>query len=316
MDNSQGERRHKHLNPWKIYAILTTVMLIWGFNLPSVKYLVGTVEPVTLTAFRILLAGISVFVILAFVKLLRWPKKQEWKYIVLGSLLNVVGHHYFLSSGLSITSGSNAGLILGTGPMLTAVMVSLIMRTYPSRLQWFGVVIGLAGVSATVLVGSGGATGMNIGDVFVFISIFVQVLSYIVISKAAGSMDPRLLTAYMFITGSLVLFVISLIQEPGEIKAFLNVPPVFWLAFVFSAVIGTAVGHMLYNYSIGQAGPTKAAIFMNLNTFFSLVGASIILGEAITGRHLFGLVLIVIGVLFGSGAAEDLMRKRRKRLSP
>ena len=188
------------------------------------------------------------------------------------------------------------------------------MRSYPSKLQWLGVIIGLAGVAATVLVGSG-ATGMNIGDVFVFISIFVQVLSYVVISKAAGSMDPRLLTAYMFITGAIVLFIISLIQEPGEIRAFLDVPPTFWLAFIFSAVIGTAVGHMLYNYSIGQAGPTKAAIFMNLNTFFSLVGASVILGEAITGRHMFGLVLIVIGVLFGSGAAEDLMRKRRKRLA-
>lgn len=302
------------MNQWKIYVILTFVMLIWGFNLPSVKYLVSHVDPVTLTAFRILLAGVSVFVILAAVKLLRWPRKSEWKFIFLGSTLNVVAHHYFLSSGLAITSGSNAGLILGTGPMLTAVLVSLIMRSYPSRLQWLGVVIGLAGVAATVLVGSE-TTGMNLGDVFVFISILAQVLSYIVISRAAGSMDPRLLTAYMFVVGAVLLFIISLIQEPGEIRAFAEVPPMFWLAFVFSAVIGTAVGHMLYNYSIGQAGPTKAAIFMNLNTLFSLVGASVILGEAITSRHIFGLVLIVIGVLFGSGAAEDLIRKRKKRLS-
>ena len=79
-------------------------------------------------------------------------------------------------------------------------------------------------------------------------------------------------------------------------------------------MLGTAVGHMLYNYSIGQAGPTKAAIFMNLNTLFSLVAASLILGETITPGHLIGLVLIVIGVIFGSGAAEDLLRKRRKRL--
>nr|WP_316046867.1 DMT family transporter [Planococcus glaciei] len=152
--------------------------------------------------------------------------------------------------------------------MLTAVLVSLILRSYPSKLQWIGVVIGLAGVSATVLVGGGETAGMNIGDVFVFLSILVQVLSYIVISKAAGSMDPRLLTAYMFIIGAGVLFIISLIQEPGEIAAFADVPSTFWVAFFFSAVLGTAVGHLLYNYSIGQAGATKAAIFMNLNTFF------------------------------------------------
>lgn len=290
-------------------------MLIWGFNLPSVKYLVEFVDPITLTAFRILTAAATIFAILAGMKLLRLPRKNEWKFILLGALLNVVGHHYFLSSGLALTSGTNAGLILGTGPMLTAVLVSLILRSYPSKLQWIGVVIGLVGVSATVLVGGGETAGMNIGDVFVFLSILVQVLSYIVISKAAGSMDPRLLTAYMFIIGAGVLFIISLIQEPGEIAAFADVPSTFWIAFFFSAVLGTAVGHLLYNYSIGQAGPTKAAIFMNLNTFFSLVGAAVILGEVITTNHLFGLVLIIVGVLFGSGAAEDLLKKRRKRLS-
>lgn len=303
------------MNQWRVYGILTLVMLIWGFNLPSVKYLVSFVEPVTLTAVRILMAGITVFILLAVFRLLRWPTKTEWKYIFFASLLNVVGHHYFLSSGLSLTSGTNAGLVLGTGPMLTAVLVSLIMRNYPSKLQWIGVVIGLIGVSATVLVGNGGASGMNLGDVFVFLSILSQVFSYLIIAKVANSLDPRLMTGYMFLIGSVILFIISLIQEPGEIAAFATVPPSFWLAFFFSAMLGTAVGHMLYNYSIGQAGPTKAAIFMNLNTFFSLVGASVILGEEITTRHLFGLVLIVIGVIFGSGAAEDLIRKRKKRLS-
>ncbi|WP_203332207.1 DMT family transporter [Planococcus beigongshangi] len=303
------------MKPWKIYLILTGVMLIWGFNLATVKYMIEFVEPVTLTAFRILLAGVSVFIILAFFRLLSWPSWFDWKFILLGALLNVVAHHYFLSNALTMTTGTNAGLILGTGPMLTAVLVSLIMRNYPSRLQWLGVVIGLAGVIITVRVGSGPANGMNFGDLLVFISILAQVFSYIVIANAAKNLDPRLMTGYMFITGSVVLFIISLIQEPGGMAAFGDVPPIFWYAFVFSAVFGTSVGHMLYNYSIGQAGPTKAAIFMNLNTLFSLVAASIILNETILPGHLGGFVLIVIGVLFGSGAAEDLLAKRRKRFS-
>lgn len=203
------------LKPWKIYLILTGVMLIWGFNLATVKYMIEFVEPVTLTAFRILLAGVSVFIILAFFRLLSWPSWFDWKFILLGALLNVVAHHYFLSNALTMTTGTNAGLILGTGPMLTAVLVSLIMRNYPSRLQWLGVVIGLAGVIITVRVGSGPANGMNFGDLLVFISILAQVFSYIVIANAAKNLDPRLMTGYMFITGSVVLFIISLIQEPG-----------------------------------------------------------------------------------------------------
>lgn len=286
-------------------------MFIWGFNLPAVKYLVTEVQPVTMTAFRILVASITVFTILAAFRLVRKPTKKEWQYIVLGAMLNVVSHHYFLSIGLTQTSGSTAGLILGTGPVLTAVLVSLLLRIYPSKLQWIGFVLGLGGVSATVLAGGDGATGFSLGDIFVFLSILTQVFSFIIISKAAKTLDPRLLTAYMFLVGSIVLFLISLVQEPGEITKFIDVPPIFWLAFFGSGMVGTAVGHMLYNYSVGQAGPSKAAIFINLNTLFTLIGASIFLGEEITTRHILGLVLIVAGVIFGSGAAEDLWKKHK-----
>lgn len=301
------------MNQWKIYGILVFVMFIWGFNLPAVKYLVSEVQPVTMTAFRIFVASLTVFAILGVFKLVRKPSTQEWKYIVLGAMLNVVGHHYFLSIGLTQTAGSTAGLILGTGPVLTAVLVSLLLRIYPSKLQWLGFVLGLGGVSATILAGGEGAGGFSLGDIFVFLAILTQVFSFIVISKAAKTLDPRLLTAYMFLVGSVVLFLISLVQEPGEIVEFLDVPPLFWLAFFGSGMIGTAVGHMLYNYSVGKAGPSKAAIFINLNTLFTLVGSSVFLGEDITTRHIFGLVLIVAGVIFGSGAAEDMWRKRKNR---
>ena len=277
-------------------------MLIWGLNLPLLKYLLLYVDPVTMTAFRLLLAGVAVFVILFAFKLVRLPTKNEWKYIILGALLNVVLHHYFLNMGLFRTSGTNAGLILGTGPVLTAVFVSLIIRNYPSKVQWVGFILGLGGVGSVVLAG-GGVAGLALGDIFVFLSILAQVLSFLVISKAAKTLDPRLMTAYMMVVGSLVLLVIAVIQEPGEIRAFAEVPRIFWLGFAASGIIGTAVGHMLYNYSVGKVGPSKAAIFINFNTMFSLIGSALFLGEIITGRHLIGLFIIITGVILGSGAA-------------
>ncbi|MBE1556059.1 DMT family transporter [Sporosarcina limicola] len=297
---------------WKIYALLTTAMAIWGFNLPLLKYMVTYVDPVTMTSFRILLAAVSVFIILQAFKLMRLPTKNEWKFIILGSLLNVVCHHYFLNMGIARTTGSNAGLILGTGPVLTVILVSLIMRNYPTKMQWIGFLLGLIGVSSVILAG-GGLGGLALGDIFVFLAILTQVLSFLIIAKAAKTIDPRLLTAYMMLIGSPILFIISLIQEPGEIHAFATVPPLFWLAFFASGIIGTAVGHMLYNYSVGKVGPSKAAIFINFNTMFSLLGSALFLGEIITSRHLIGLIFIITGVILGSGAAEDLWKKRKMR---
>lgn len=297
---------------WKIYAMLTTAMFLWGFNLPLLKYLITIVDPVTMTAFRILVAGIAVFIIMMPLKIIRLPTRREWKFIIGGALLNVVLHHYFLNMGLARTTGTNAGLILGTAPVLTAISVSVILRYYPSKVQWLGLLLGLGGMGSVVLAG-GGVGGPALGDAFVFISILMQVLSYLVISQAAKTLDPRLMTAYMMVIGSGVLLIISLIQEPGEIKAFTSAPPIFWLGFAASAILGTAVGHMLYNYSVGIMGPSKAAIFTNLNTMFSLIGSVLFLGEIITIRHIIGFFIIVIGVILGSGAAEDLWKSHQKR---
>lgn len=78
-----------------------------------------------------------------------------------------------------------------------------------------------------------------------------------------------------------------------------------WAVFLGSAVIATAVGHMTYNYAIGQVGAAEASIFINLNPFFALIGSSLLLGEAVTIVQMSGFVLILIGVLFGSGASRS-----------
>ena len=67
----------------------------------------------------------------------------------------------------------------------------------------------------------------------------------------------------------------------------------------------------MYNYAIGQAGATKAAIFMNLNPLFALIISALFLGEVLRLNHFLGLILIMSGVMLGSGAAEDLWKKRK-----
>ncbi|NHM31653.1 DMT family transporter [Neobacillus terrae] len=295
----------------KIYIMIMCVMISWGFNVAVLKILVSHAKPVTITSLRIFTAGVTVFIILSFLKIVRKPTRAELKYIILGGLLNVVSHHYFLSTGLSYTSATNGGLILGAGPLLTAILSTVILRRMPTFIRSMGFLFGSVGVLLTVLSGGKGFSDLSIGDLFVFISIMSQALSFILISKAAKTLDPRLLTGYMLVFGSVILFMISLVQEPGALKEIPNLSFNIWLAFLGSAIIATALGHMLYNYSIGKIGPTEASIFLNFNTFFSLVGSAVLLGEKITPHHLWGLLFIVSGVLFGSGTIEEFLQRKR-----
>ncbi|WP_034262577.1 DMT family transporter [Bacillus sp. J33] len=300
----------------QIYMILTLIMITWGLNVSIIKILVSYFPPVTITSLRILAAGLTVFAVLAVMGKVRKPSFNEVKFIMFGGLLSVVSHHLFLAVGLTETSAVNGGLILGAGPLLTAILSSLLLRNKPTGIQVLGFLLGGAGVTFIVLSGNKGVSSLSSGDLYVFLSILSQALSFIVISKASKTLDPRLLTGYMLIFGGAILFILGSFMEPGGLLRISEAPVYVWAAFAASAIVATAVGHMVYNTAISKIGPAEASIFLNLNTFFSLAGSALILGEIITTNHLLGLVLIVAGVLFGSGALEEMvLRQRRKRHS-
>ncbi|WP_338754689.1 DMT family transporter [Bacillus sp. FJAT-52991] len=298
----------------RIYFILIGTMMIWGVNVSLIKILVDHFPPVTITALRIFTASLAVFFTLKMTNNVRRPQGKEWGYIFGGALLSVVCHHYFLAEGLTKTSATNAGLILGLGPLLTALFATMLLKGRLTVARWIGFLLGGVGVSFTVLAGETGISTMTTGDIDIFLAILSQALSFILIKKAAATLDPRLLTGYMLFFGSLVLFVISLWMEPQGLAHLSEAPPFVWIVFFFSAIMATAFGHMIYNYAIGKIGAAEASIFMNLSTFFSLVGAAVLLDESMLPAHFIGFMLIVSGVLLGSGSLEELWLQRKRNI--
>ena len=182
--------------------------------------------------------------------------------------------------GLTETSAVNSGLILGMGPLLTAFL-AMAFKAIALDYSVYRISPWNCGTSLTILGNGNGLSGINIGDFYIFISILSQALSFILISKAANTLDPRLLTGYMLVIGSIILFLLSIWLEPTGLQELKSMSGIIWLLFLGSAILGTAVGHMVYNSAIGKIGAAESSIFLNLSTFFSLVGSIIILNEQI-----------------------------------
>lgn len=297
----------------RIYILLFFVMAIWGFNLAALVTLVNQLDPITLTAFRIFTAGVAVLIIAKIMGFFRLPTKEEWKTIGLITIFNVAFHHTFLAIGLTKTSGVNAGIILGAAPLVTMVLSVLFLRDKITRLRAFGFFLGFLGIIITSIAGTGGVSSISLGDGFVFLSMVFQAISFILISRLNPTFDPRLLTGYMLFVGSLFIFVVGWIVEGDVAQLRLLFSWKLGLIFLFSAVLATALGHMIYNYAIRNVGPTETTIFVNLNTMFAIIGAALFLGETILKQHYFGLILIVIGVFIGSGTLDYLLKNRHRR---
>src|SRR5690625_4928838 len=314
-------------------------MAVWGFNLSALVVLVKNIDPITLTSARIFTAGIAVLIVAKIMGFFRLPSKSEWKTIGLITIFNVAFHHTFLAIGLTKTSGVNAGIILGAAPLVTMVLSIVFLRDQVTRLRTIGFFLGFIGIIITSVAGTGGISAISLGDGYIFLSMFFQAISFILISKLdlsfdswllacymlfmgydfilisnlILSFDPLILTSYMLILVSISIFIVAVgvEQNVSQLSQLFSIK--LGLVFSFSAIIATAFGHMISNYAIRNVGPTETTIFVNLNTMFAILGAALFLGEPILMKHYTGLGFIIIGVFIGSGTLDYILRKRRRR---
>ncbi|KGR81881.1 DMT family transporter [Lysinibacillus odysseyi] len=300
------------MNKSKIYILMVGIMFFWGMNVVALKLLVSFFNPLTMTAFRIFLAALTVIFIIIRFKKFRWLNWQEWKWVILASLLGVVIHHMMLATGMAHTSAVKTSIIVGFSPLVTAIFAVLFRFSRFSFPQFMGFVIGAFGVVMAVL--NDGAVGKQLewGDIVVFLSIVSQALSFLVIRKISSDVDSFLLTGYMLFTGSILLLLSSLVLNPKSWGELIGAPVEYYLLLIGSAVLATAIGQTGYNYAISQIGAAETAIFGNFNTIFALIGTSAFLREVIRASQLVGCLFIIIGVLLGTGALQEILLKRRK----
>jgi drug/metabolite transporter (DMT)-like permease len=292
-----------------IYFSLIAVMAIWGMNVVAIKILVYTFDPITITALRIFVASLTVFFVLSITGQWRKVTGKEMFMIFVAGLLNVVAHHYFLAIGLTKTTASNAGIILGLSPLVTALLAILFLGDQFRLTKFSGIILGFTGVIFIVTHSSTKIGAVSLGDLFIFLAVLAQAMSFIFIKKLATTLDARLLTGWMLLFGSVVLFVVSLCVEPRGLFGLKEGKPMTWLIFLASAVLATGLGQMIYNRAIHHLGAAESAVFINLSPFFSLVASSLFLGEAIHFIQWFGFLFIVVGVILASGAVEGKFLK-------
>ncbi|MDR4886823.1 DMT family transporter [Fredinandcohnia sp. QZ13] len=295
-----------------LYGILLFVMMAWGLNIVAIKILVQNFPPFTITGLRILAAGLVIFVFLYVKKDLQKMNLHEFGYVALSAVTGILGHQALLSVGLVNTSATNGASILALIPLVTNILAVLFLKAKMTFLKICGVLFGMIGIYFILVLGGGSFTELSSGDLFVFLSVIAQALSFIFIRKASYTLNPKTITCYALLMGAGFLVMLSFALEGQSIQQIGAAPTYVWWVFIASAIISTGIGNLCYNFAISQLGAGETAIFLNLSPFFSLVGSVLFLNEAFKWIQLVGFILIVIGVLLGTELFERKPRVERQ----
>lgn len=259
---------------------------IWGSTFFLVKNALDHISPLSLIAFRFLIAA---FLMLVYLK----AKKKKifskiGKGLALGLILWVV---YFPQTvGLKFTTASNSGFITGLFIILVPIAGWVLFRRIPELKKIISVLMALAGLWVL----TGGPGKINFGDSLTLITAVAYALHILCVGKFMESgADPYILTFQQFMFVGLFSLAGSLFTEGGLSWSSDSV----WWIIVFLAIFPTMSAFLIQMVAQRFTSPLKVAIIFSMEPVFAAIFAWTMGGEKFAFHRGIGGLIIVAAIL-------------------
>jgi drug/metabolite transporter (DMT)-like permease len=277
---------------------MLAVVLIWGVNFTIVKIALRTWLPLPFNSIRFTVATLAMLVILR----LRGESLSLRRRDVLPMLLLGLGGHtiyqWLFINGLARTTPGNTSLLMATAPIFVAVYSHVLAMERANRTVWAGILLSFGGVVLLIL---GGADGIHLesgaiaGDLMVLGASMLWA-AYTVGSKPLlGRYSATKLTALAMVAGVPPLILTGWSDMMRQDWA--AIPPMHWLAMLYSALISVVIGYTLWGISVKRVGNARTAIYSNVTPVIAVVTAFLVLGDQFTLLQMLGAAVVLAGLL-------------------
>lgn len=225
------------------------------------------------------------------------PTDYSARTLILTGLLGVCSYYvasYLDLEGLTRITAQFERLILFTYPLFVVVIGALFLNTPFTRTAIISLVLSYAGLAIIFTHDfSGFGNQVLTGTVLVLAAAFAFAC-YVAFSKSLITrLGSRLFTCFAMIAASLIMFAhFALFYDLGTLKLPLAVYGLVTLIAVFATVLPT----FFISEAIARIGPGPASILGSAGPIFTTLMAVLILGEAFTPSHFFGMALIISGI--------------------
>lgn len=275
--------------------LLFTMAVIWAINFSVVKFATDSFSPPALTGLRVALAALF----LIGVAYTGARPKLARRDIMLLLLLGVLGnglYQLFFVHGIARTRAGNAALIVGAAPAFIALFARLRGVERVRRLTLAGIALSVAGV-ALVFAGSAGTSNGEatlLGSLLVFGGVLCWTMYTILLQPYTKRIHVVQLSAITMVGGAVPLLIAS---TPALIETdWAAVTLGGWLALFYASVISMGVAYLFWYRGLRVLGPTRTAVYSNLQPIIALLVAWVFLHEIPTVFQGVGAATIVAGV--------------------
>ena len=282
--------------PATVDLILAATVLIWAFNVTVTRYvLTHGFQPLAYGAIRYAAAALlAVSVTLFLERSLSVGGRRSLLLISLAVgflLINQVSFVY----ALKLSSATTVALIMGTTPIFTAIVASLVGLERLTPQFWIATAVGFAGV-ALVALGSGGGISSGLGGVLLALALSASWGCYsVLIAPLMRRYSPYRISAVVLCVMCVPFVALSSPQIASQDYSSLS--PLIWACLAFAAVGPLFLTNLLWFTAVHRVGPARATLFANVQPFVAAVFAFLLLSEHLHWLEVVGGFAILAGIV-------------------
>jgi len=271
-------------------------VFVWGVSFPVLKGLMTVMSPLTLMVARGLVSCLVLAIALRRTGGWCAPTAEDVPALLAAGLIGFTVNQMFYSWGLHLTTASHSGLIFTITPLFVSGMSQALGHVRLGRLDMLGLALGVMG--AGLIIGwpaSGAAGGASVlGDLLTVGAAITWGVWTILAAPILQRRGTLAGTFWITLTGTLGLVPFAV---PGVLGQDWRLP---WWAFVgviYAGAAGGALGSLLWYAAVRRLGAARTAIYANMESFFAVLAAALLLGERVAVTSLVGGAAVVAGVL-------------------
>ena len=277
--------------------ILMITAIVWGISFVSQSVSMDHIEPNTFNGIRTLLGCVS---LLPVIFALDMSKKKKGEFvpgnkktlitggIVCGILLCAAST--VQTYGLQYTTAGKSGFITAMY-MIMVPIISIFLGKKIRPVVAISVVIAMVGMYFLCI--KKGSFDINRGDVYTFVCAIIFAFHIMAIDYFSPKVDGVKLSCMQFlVSGGINTVLMLLIEEPVWSDIVICAVPI-----LYSGLMSCGVAYTLQIIGQKYAEPTVASIVMSLESVFAALAGWAILGEAMSGREMFGCVLAFAAII-------------------
>ena len=269
---------------------------IFGFSYIFSKTALALTTPFVLLSIRFITAFLVLNLLVLLGKAKLNLKGKPIRFLLLLGLVQPVTYFICENYGLSMTSTSYSGVILGMVPVSGLLLGRMFLKEHATLFQTLCALCSVVGVALTSV--GNPDTFSLLGTVLLIGAVFAGPLFNVISRSIADQFSAFERTYVMFALGCVVFTTMAVFQNRNDLSVILAPMqvPSFWVSILYLAVISSVCAFLCLNYAMNHISVSLATLFSNFSTVITVLSGIFIMGDTFTPVQIIGVVVILASV--------------------